>query len=39
LPFLLVVVLPLALVIRYFLKKQRKQKMASEIAREEIKSE
>ena len=39
LPFLLLVVLPLALVIRYFLKKQRKQKMASEIAREEIKNE
>jgi hypothetical protein len=39
LPFLLVVVLPLVLVIRYFLKKQQKQKMASEIAREEIKSE
>lgn len=39
LPFLLVVVLPLALVIRYFLKRQRRQKQASEIAREEIKSE
>lgn len=39
LPFLLLVVLPLALVIRYFLKRQRRQKMASEIAREEIKSE
>jgi hypothetical protein len=39
LPFLLVVVLPLALVIRYFLKRQRRQKPASEIAREEIKSE
>ncbi|HEX8249750.1 MAG TPA: DUF4349 domain-containing protein [Pyrinomonadaceae bacterium] len=39
LPFLLLVVLPLALVIRYFLNKQRKQKMASEIAREEIKNE
>ena len=39
LPFLLVVVLPLALVIRYFLKRQRRQRVASEIAREEIKSE
>ncbi|HLM01635.1 MAG TPA: DUF4349 domain-containing protein [Pyrinomonadaceae bacterium] len=39
LPFLLVVVLPLALVIRYFLKRQHRQKRASEIAREEIKSE
>jgi hypothetical protein len=39
LPFLLLVVLPLALVIRYFLRKQRKRKMAGEIAREEIKSE
>ncbi|HEX8738465.1 MAG TPA: DUF4349 domain-containing protein [Pyrinomonadaceae bacterium] len=39
LPFLLVVVLPLALVIRYFLKRQRRQKQANEIAREEIKSE
>ena len=38
LPFLLVVVLPLALVIRYFLKRQRRQKRASEIAREEIKT-
>ncbi|HEX9962749.1 MAG TPA: DUF4349 domain-containing protein [Pyrinomonadaceae bacterium] len=38
LPFLLVVVLPLALVIRYFLKRRRRQKRASEIAREEIKT-
>jgi hypothetical protein len=39
LPFLLLVVLPLALVIRYFLKRRQRRKMASEIAREEIKSE
>lgn len=38
LPFLLLVVLPAALVIRYFLKKRHRQKQASEIAREEIKS-
>lgn len=39
LPFLLLVVLPLYLVIRYFMKRLRKQKSANEIAREEIKSE
>jgi hypothetical protein len=38
-PFLLFIVLPLYLVIRYFLKKNRKQKLAHEIAREEIKNE
>lgn len=38
-PFLLFVVLPIYLVIRYLLKKNRKQKLAQEIAREEIKNE
>lgn len=36
LPFLILIVLPIYLVIRYFLKRNRRQKMASEIAREEI---
>jgi len=39
LPFLILVVLPIYLLIRYLLKKRGKQKLASEIAREEIKSE
>ena len=39
LPFLIFIVLPIYLVVRYFLKKNRKQKLASEIAREEIKNE
>ncbi len=39
LPFLIFIVLPIYLLIRYILKKNRKQKLASEIAREEIKSE
>ncbi len=39
LPFLLLIVLPICLVIRYLLKKNRKRKTADEIAREEIKSE
>ena len=38
-PFLLFIVLPIYLVIRYLLKKNRKQKLAQEIAREEIKNE
>ena len=36
LPFLLLIVLPIYLVIRYFLRKNRKRKTADEIAREEI---
>ena len=39
LPFLIFVVLPIYLLIRYFLKKSRKQKLAHDIAREEIKNE
>lgn len=39
LPFLIFIVLPTYLVIRYFLKKNRRQKLASEIAREEIRVE
>ncbi len=39
LPFLILVVLPVFLIARYFWKKQRKQKSANEIAREEIKEE
>jgi hypothetical protein len=39
LPFLIFIVLPIYLLIRYILRKNRKQKLASEIAREEIKSE
>ncbi len=39
LPFLIFVVLPIYLLIRYFLKKNRKQKLAHDIAREEIKNE
>jgi len=36
LPFLIFVVLPIYLIVRYFLKKNRKQQLASEIALEEI---
>ena len=39
LPFLILIVLPIYLLIRYILRKNRKQKLASDIAREEIKSE
>jgi hypothetical protein len=39
LPFLVFIVLPVSLLIRYFLKRSRKQKMASEIAKEEIKEQ
>jgi Domain of unknown function (DUF4349) len=39
LPFLILIVLPIYLVIRYFLKKSRKQKAADEIVREEIRNE
>ena len=39
LPFLIFIVLPIYLLIRYILRKNRKQKLASDIAREEIKSE
>ena len=39
LPFLLLIVLPIYLVIRYLLRKNRKRKLADEIAREEIKTE
>jgi Flp pilus assembly protein TadB len=39
LPFLIFVVLPIYLVVRYFLKKNRKQKLAREIAQEEIRRE
>jgi hypothetical protein len=39
LPFLILVVLPIYLVIRYLLRKNRKRKSADEIAREEIKVE
>ncbi len=39
LPFLVFIVLPIYLVVRYFLKKNRRQKLASEIALEEIKNE
>ena len=39
LPFLIFIVLPIYLLIRYILRKNRKRKLASEIAREEIKSE
>jgi len=38
LPFLVFIVLPIYLVIRYFLKKSRRQKLAHDIAREEIKT-
>lgn len=38
-PFLLVVVLPIWLIIRYFLRRSRKQKTAETIARAEIRSE
>ena len=37
LPFLIFIVLPIYLLLRYFLKRRGKQKLASEIAREEIK--
>ncbi|MBA3601308.1 MAG: DUF4349 domain-containing protein [Acidobacteria bacterium] len=39
LPFLILIVLPIYLLIRYILRKNRKQKLASDIAREEIKSD
>lgn len=39
LPFLILIVLPIYLVIRYFLRRHRRQKLAGEIAREEIKTE
>ncbi len=39
LPFLFFIVLPIYLLIRYILKRNRKQKLASEIAREEIRHE
>lgn len=39
LPFLIFIVLPIYLIIRYFLKRNRKQKSADEIAREEIRRE
>ena len=39
LPFLLLIVLPIYLVIRYLLRKNRKRQTAGEIAREEIKTE
>jgi len=39
LPFLILIVLPIYLVIRYFLRKNRKRQTADEIAREEIKTE
>jgi Flp pilus assembly protein TadB len=39
LPFLIFVVLPIYLLIRYFLRRNRKQTLASEIAREEIRKE
>jgi len=39
LPFLILIVLPIYLLVRYILRKNRKQKSASDIAREEIKSE
>jgi len=38
-PFLIFIVLPMYLIVRYFLKKNRKQKLAQEIFREEIKNE
>lgn len=38
-PFLIFVVLPIWLIIRYFLKRSRKQKLAHDIARDEIRSE
>ncbi len=37
-PFLLFIALPIYLLIRYLLRKNRKQKLAGEIAREEIKN-
>ena len=39
LPFFLLIVLPVYFVIRYFLRKNRKVKLADEIAREEIRTE
>jgi hypothetical protein len=39
LPFLIFIVLPIYLLIRYFLRRSKKQKLASEIARDEIKNE
>lgn len=39
LPFLVLIVLPICLVIRYLLRKRKKQKAADEIVREEIRNE
>ena len=39
LPFLILIVLPIYLLIRYLLRKNQKRKTADEIAREEIKTE
>ncbi len=39
LPFLLLIVLPIYLLMRYFLRKNRKRKLAGEIVREEIRNE
>lgn len=39
LPFFLFIVLPIYFVIRYFIRKNRRQKLADEIVREEIKTE
>jgi hypothetical protein len=39
LPFLIFIVLPIYLIVRYFLKRHRKQVIASEILREELKEE
>ncbi len=39
LPFLIFIVLPIYLIVRYFFKKNRKQQLADEIAREEIKNQ
>lgn len=38
-PFLLFIVLPIYLVLRYFLRKSRKQKTASEILKDEMKND
>jgi preprotein translocase subunit YajC len=39
LPFLIFIALPIYLLLRYILKRNQKQKLASEIAREEIRHE
>lgn len=39
LPFLILIVLPICLVVRYFVKRSKRQKAADEIVREEIKNE